>query len=90
MAFLGSNVPRNDGRDLFLYVAGGGERWLALAFEGPRDDNPIAVLGDHAHRLIGEFANPSAAQHALEVFAKKWLRGAKIDECGCGDIKAAV
>lgn len=83
MAFLGSNLSRRDGRDLFLYVAGGAEQWLALAFEGPCNDNPIAVLGDHGHRLVGEFANPAAAQRAVEGFAKRWLRGAKIDGCAC-------
>ena len=86
MAFLGTNSSRGDGRDLFLYVAGGGEKWLALAFEGPRNNNPLTVLGDHAHRLIGEFANPATAQHAAEGFARKWLRGAKIHECGCDAI----
>lgn len=89
-AFLGSSVPRDDGRDLFLYVAGSGARWIVLALEGPRSKDPIAVFGDHAHRLIGEFANPAAAQRAGEGFAKRWLRGAKIDMCGCGDIKSAA
>jgi hypothetical protein len=89
MAFLGTNVSKPNGRDLFLYVAGGGEQWMALAFEGPRDDNPLAVLNDHAHRLVGEFANPAAAQRAAEGFARRWQRGAKIDACGCNDIAGA-
>lgn len=86
MSFLGSNTSRSDGRDLFLYVAGGGERWLALALEAPRGDDPIEVLGDHAHRLVGEFANPAAAQRAAEGFARRWLRGERIDECQCDTI----
>lgn len=86
MAFLGAGASRGDKRDLFLYVAGGGRRWIALALEGPREDDLLAVLGDHAHRLIGEFANPAAAQRAAEGFARRWRRGKKIAECGCEDI----
>jgi len=86
LSFLGTSVSRSDGRELFLNVAGGAERWFALAFEGPRDASPFTLLDDHAHRLIGEFANPAAAQRAGEGFAKRWLRGVKIDECRCLDI----
>ena len=86
MAFVGANVHRDGKRELFLYVAGGDETWMALAFEGPRSKNPLAVLGDHAHRLIGEFATMTAAQRASESYARRWMRGATIVGCGCEDI----
>lgn len=86
-SFLFTIVPGLDNkRGLFVYVAGEDDNWLAVAVEGPRDRGPQALLGDHAHQLIGEFANLAAAQRAAEGFARRWLRGKKIGECGCEDI----
>jgi len=86
-AYLGSRVFRS-GRELFLYVSGSGEKWIALAVEGPSDGDPHAVLADHGHRIVGEFATSAAAQRAAQGFAKKWLRGKQIEDCGCGEISA--
>jgi hypothetical protein len=89
MNFVSVAVPRADKRNLILYVAGEAEQWVALALEVPRvpkSRDPRAILDDHAHRMIGEFANPEAAQRAAAGFAKRWLKGTKIDECRCEDI----
>jgi len=89
MNFVGAVVPRADKRNLILYVAGEGDEWLALALEVPsvpKSRDPSAILDDHAHRMIGEFANPAAAQRAAAGFARRWLKGTKIDECRCEDI----
>jgi hypothetical protein len=86
-AYLGARVFRSR-RELFLYVSGGGETWIAMAFEGPSNGGAHAVLADHGHRIVGEYASSAAAQRAAQGFAKKWLRGKSIEDCGCGEVSA--
>ena len=93
VSFFGAWVRRDDDdRQLFVYVAQGGadKPWIALAVEGPTGIvDPRAILDDHGHRLIGEFANGPAAQRASEGFAKKWLRGhVRIEDCACEEVAA--
>lgn len=87
LSFLGAWVRRPDGRKLFVYVADDDGEWVALAVEGPDKGDAHAVLDDHGHRMIGQFANGPAAQRAAAGFARRWMRSrAKIDECGCLEI----
>jgi hypothetical protein len=50
--------------------------------------SPRAFLGDHGHRLVGEFATMAAAQRALEIFSRRWMRGRTIEECDCDVVLA--
>ncbi len=89
LSLLGAWVCRPDGRKLFVYVAPDGDDWLCVAVEAPDHAEPRAVLADHGHRLIGQFASGTAAQRAAEGFARRWLRGRKkIDACDCDEVAA--
>jgi hypothetical protein len=89
VTFLRTIASRSDGRSLIMQVGGDGDSWFAIGVEVPRASNALEVLDDHAHRLVGEFANPKAAQRAAETFTRRWLRGTKIDACGCKRIGTA-
>lgn len=90
LTFLGGFSRRADGRVLFVYVAPKrDDAWLALAVEGPSGGDPRAMLDDHGHRLIGEFATGEAAQRAAESFARKWwMHRAPVEECACDEVSA--
>lgn len=90
ITFLGGFLQRDDGRLLFVYVAPRrDDAWLALAVEGPGRGDPRAVLDDHGHRLIGEFATGEAAQRAAEHFARRWLvRRVPVEACACDEVSA--
>jgi len=90
LTFMGGWVDRPDGRSLFVYVAGiRQDAWIALAVEGPGRGDLRAILDDHGHRLIGEFANLPAARRAVEDFSRRWRRSrARVEECACDEVAA--
>lgn len=87
LAFLGASITRED-RELFLYVSPcTSQRWIVLAFEGPVTGDARAILSDHGHELVGDYATLTKAQRAAESFGKSWLRRSTVAPCGCDEVR---
>lgn len=67
-------------------------RWHVLAFEtsvAASAASLAAVLGDHGHKIVGDYDVPSAAFAAAEAYARAWVRRSRTSRvvgCACPTI----
>ncbi len=64
--------------------------WGVVAIETGKLAEAEAILGDHAHKNLGEFPDVTSAMRAAETFTKQWRDGIELQQCACGEIEPAT
>lgn len=77
---------RSDGRMLVTAIVEADEESIALAIEAGDAADVAAVLGDHAHDVIGRAPTVRGAQILATRYARAWAAGESLSACSCGSV----